>query len=139
MLTKSATVVAFVALLSSTAMAQDARTVIANASKAMGADAVKSIQFDGMNAAVGQSSTRPTTGRGSTSPRAPGRSMRARTSYEDLTRRQGANPLAGDASAGRPAGHYRREQRQRVERERRECRPQPAAAELRQLDFPMAS
>jgi len=48
---------ALLALMVGTAAAQDARTVIANASKAMGTDTVKSIQYSGTgwSAAVGQS------------------------------------------------------------------------------------
>src|SRR5688572_11120429 len=46
-----------VALLSLTALAQDARTVISNASKAMGADNLKTIEYSGSGAdfALGQS------------------------------------------------------------------------------------
>ncbi len=47
MFKKSAAAVAFGALLSTLAMAQDARSVIANASKAMGADNLKTIEYSG--------------------------------------------------------------------------------------------
>ena len=49
-------VLAIVMLLSSAAIAQDAKTVIANASKAMGADNLKSIEYSGsgMDFAIGQ-------------------------------------------------------------------------------------
>lgn len=98
MLKKCLTAVVFLALQPSTAMAQDARAVIASASKAMGADTVKSIQYSGTgwNAGVGQ-------GFGVTDdwPRfditAYTRTIEydAKTSYEDLTRWQGNNPPRG--------------------------------------------
>ena len=141
MLIKSATVVAFVALLSSTAMAQDAKTVIANASKAMGADAVKSIQFTGTgwNAAVGQSFS-PTDDWPRFDITAYARTIDydGRTSYEDLTRRQGTNPprggggtpLQGDQRAITAVnGNYA------WNVNGANVVPQPAAAEVRQLDI----
>ena len=131
----------FITFLSSATMAQDAKTVIANASKAMGADTVKSIQYSGTgwNAAPGQSY-----GPSDDWPRfdvtAYTRTVDydARTSYEDLTRRQGNNPprggggtpLQGDQRAiavvnGTYAWNVNGTN----------IAPQPAAAELRQLDI----
>src|SRR4026207_639172 len=85
-------------LFTLTANAQDAKTIIANASKAMGADAVKSIQYSGTgwNAGVGQSFS-PTDDWPRFDITAYTRTIDydARTSYEDLTRRQGNNPPRG--------------------------------------------
>lgn len=141
MFKKCLTAVVFLALLPSTTMAQDARTVIANASKAMGTDTVKSIQYSGTgwNAAVGQSFG-PTDDWPRFDITAYTRTIEydAKTSYEDLTRRQGNNPPRG--GGGTPL-----QGDQRVitvvngtyawNVSGANVAPQPAAAELRQLDI----
>jgi glyoxylase-like metal-dependent hydrolase (beta-lactamase superfamily II) len=131
----------FMAFLSSITMAQDARTVIANASKAMGADNLKSIQYSGTgwNAGVGQSFS-PTDDWPRFDITAYTRTIDydAKTSYEDLTRRQGNNPPRG--GGGTPiqgdqrnitavSGNYA------WNVNGANIAPQPAAAELRQLDI----
>ncbi len=133
--------IVFVAGLSSTAMAQDARTVIANASKAMGADTLNSIQYSGTgwNAAVGQSFA-PTddwprfdvTGYTRTI------DYRAKTSHEDMTRAQGNNPPRG--GGGTPLQGPQRliavvNGRYAWNVNGATVVPQPAAAELRELDI----
>lgn len=130
-----------VAVLSSTATAQDVGTVIANASKAMGSDTVKSIRYagNGWNAGVGQSFS-PADDWPRFDITAYSRTIDydARSSYEDLTRRQGNNPPRGGGGAP-------------LEGEQRaisvvngshawnvngaDVIPQPAAAEVRQLDI----
>ncbi|HVH28618.1 MAG TPA: MBL fold metallo-hydrolase [Vicinamibacterales bacterium] len=141
MFRRCATAVAFVALLSSTTIAQDAKTVLANVTKAMGSDRVRSIRYSGTgwNAAVGQSFA-PT----DDWPRFDITSITrtidydAKTSYEDLTRRQGNNvprggggtPLQGDQRAITVvSGTYAWNVNGTT------VAPQPAAAELRQLDI----
>jgi glyoxylase-like metal-dependent hydrolase (beta-lactamase superfamily II) len=122
-------------------MAQDARTAIANASRAMGTDAVKSIRYTGAgwNAAVGQSYS-PTEDWPRFDITAYTRTIDydAKTSYEDLTRRQGNNaprggggtPLQGDQRAITVVnGNYA------WNVNGANLAPQPAAAELRQLDI----
>ena len=122
-------------------MAQDARTVIANASKAMGTDTVKSIQYSGTgwNAGVGQSfSPADDWPRFDITAYTRTIDYDARTSYEDLTRRQGNNPPRG--GGGTPIqgdqraitvvnGNYA------WNVNGANIAPQPAAAELRQLDI----
>ena len=138
---KCFTAAIFMAFLSISAIAQDARTVIANASRAMGTDNVKSIQYSGTgwNAAVGQSFS-PTDDWPRFDITAYTRTIDydARTSHEDLTRRQGNNPpqggggtpLQGDQRAvtvvnGNFAWNVNGTN----------IVPQPAAAEVRQLDI----
>jgi glyoxylase-like metal-dependent hydrolase (beta-lactamase superfamily II) len=125
-------------------MAQDAKTVIAAASKEMGTENLRSIQYSGTgwNAGVGQSF-----GPADDWPRfditAYTRTIdyNARTSYEDLTRRQGNNPPRG--GGGTPiqgdqraitavSGNYA------WSVNGNNINPQPAAAELRQLDISLS-
>src|SRR5687768_15478740 len=98
MLKKCLTAVVFMVFLSSITIAQDARSVIANASRAMGADNVKSIRYSGTgwNAGVGQSFS-PTDDWPRFDVTAYTRTIDydAKTSHEDLTRRQGNNPPQG--------------------------------------------
>src|SRR5262245_37165246 len=98
MFKKCLTAVVFIAFLSSMAIGQDARTVISNASRAMGAENLRSIQYygTGWNAGVGQSYD-PTEDWPRFDVTAYTRTIdyTARTSFEDLTRRQGNNPPRG--------------------------------------------
>ena len=131
----------FMAFLSSITMAQDTMTVIANASKAMGADNLKSIQYSGTgwNAGVGQSFS-PTDDWPRFDITAYTRTIDydAKTSYEDLTRRQGNNPPRGGGATPiqgdqrnitAVSGNYA------WNVNGANIAPQPAAAELRQLDI----
>ena len=130
-----------VVALSSTAAAQDAGTVIASASKAMGTDTVKSIRYagTGWTTAVGQSFS-PADDWPRFDITAYSRTIDydAGTSHEDLTRRQGNNsprggggaPLQGEQRAtsvvnGSLAWNVNGA----------DVIPQPAAAEVRQLDI----
>ena len=141
MLKKCFAAAVLMALLSLSAMAQDARTVVANASKAMGVDNLKSIQYTGTgwNAGVGQSFS-PADDWPRIDITAYTRTIdyEARTSYEDLTRRQGDNPprggggtpIVGDQRAiSAVSGNYA------WNVNGANVAPQPAAAELRQLDI----
>lgn len=135
------TALLFAVLLPWSAVAQDARTVIANASKAMGADDLRSIQYSGTGwtAGVGQSfSPADDWPRFDVTAYTRTIDYTARTSYEDLTRRQGDNPprggggtpLQGDqrvitAVSGNHAWAVNGAN----------VNPQPAAAEVRQLDI----
>lgn len=135
------TAIALLALLPSTTAAQDARTVIADASRAMGVDTVKSIQYSGTgwNAAVGQSfSVTDDWPRFDITAYTRTIDYNAKTSHEDLTRRQGDNPPRG--GGGTPLqsdqhaitvvnGTYA------WSVNGTNVTPQPAAAELRQLDI----
>src|SRR5688572_29602747 len=141
MFKKCLTAAALIGFLSFAAMAQDARTVIANASRAMGAENVKSIQYSGTgwNAAVGQSfSPADDWPRFDITAYTRTIDYEAKTSYEDLTRRQGNNPPRG--GGGTPIqgdqraitvvnGNYA------WNVNGANIAPQPAAAELRQLDI----
>ncbi len=90
--------VAFLAVMVGTAAAQDARAVLQAAAKNIGADTVKTIQISGtgMTAAVGQSYS-PT----EDWPKFEGTKYTktidydAKSSREELTRRQGTNPPRG--------------------------------------------
>jgi glyoxylase-like metal-dependent hydrolase (beta-lactamase superfamily II) len=90
--------IAVLALTAAAAAAQDARTVLQAAAKNMGADTVRTLEFSGtgMNAAVGQSFAP-----GTDWPRFEITSYSKfvdyenRASREQLTRRQGTNPLQG--------------------------------------------
>jgi glyoxylase-like metal-dependent hydrolase (beta-lactamase superfamily II) len=115
--------------------------VIANASKAMGADNLRSIQYSGTgwNAGIGQSfSPEDDWPRFDITAYTRTIDYNARTSYEDLTRRQGNNPPRG--GGGTPiqgdqraitavSGNYA------WAVNGANITPQPAAAELRQLDI----
>ncbi len=131
----------FLTLLSASASAQDAAAVLAAASKAMGAATVKSIQYSGTGwtAGVGQSFS-PADDWPRFDITAYSRTIDydARTSYEDLTRRQGNNPprggggtpLLGDQRAIAVVnGTHAWNVNGTI------VAPQPAAAELRQLDI----
>lgn len=141
MLKRGLLAVVLIVSLSSVTMAQDARTVIANASRAMGADNLKSIQYSGTgwNAAPGQSfSPADDWPRFDITAYTRTIDYDAKTSYEDLTRRQGNNPprggggtpLQGDQRAISVVnGNYA------WNVNGANVAPQPAAAELRQLDI----
>jgi glyoxylase-like metal-dependent hydrolase (beta-lactamase superfamily II) len=141
MFKKYLTAVVFLVSLPATTLAQDARTVIANASKAMGTDAVKSVQYSGTgwNAGVGQSaSVTDDWPRFDITAYTRTIDYDARTSYEDLTRRQGNNPPRG--GGGTPLQGDQRaitvvNGTHAWSVNGANVAPQPAAAELRQLDI----
>src|SRR4029079_10522350 len=133
--------VAVVALMGGTAIAQDAMTVLRAASTAMGAANLKTIRYSGTgwNAGVGQSfSPEEDWPRFEITAYTRTIDYDARTSNEELTRRQGeypqrgggGTPLQGDQRAvtlvsGNSAWNM----------QGTNVVPQPAAAELRQLDI----
>jgi glyoxylase-like metal-dependent hydrolase (beta-lactamase superfamily II) len=135
--------IAVLALTTATAAAQDARTVLQAAARNMGADTLRSIEISGtgMNAAVGQSFAP-----GTDWPRFEVTSYSKvidyenRASREQLTRRQGSNPLQG--GGGTP---LQGEQQQHAvvsgnfawNMQGTMANPAAGAAELRQLDIVM--
>jgi len=133
--------VAVVALMGGTAIAQDAMTVLRAASTAMGAANLKTIRYSGTgwNAGVGQSfSPEEDWPRFEITAYTRTIDYDARTSNEELTRRQGeypqrgggGTPLQGDQRAVTlVSGNYA------WNMQGTNAVPQPAAAELRQLDI----
>jgi glyoxylase-like metal-dependent hydrolase (beta-lactamase superfamily II) len=130
----------FLLLITSVATAQDARAVLQAASSAMGATNLKSIQYSGTgwNAAVGQSfSANDDWPRFEVTSYTRTIDYEGRSSREELTRRQGTYPPQG--GGGTP---LQGEQRQislvsgnsAWNLQGETAAPQPAAAELRQLD-----
>jgi glyoxylase-like metal-dependent hydrolase (beta-lactamase superfamily II) len=131
------------AFTATAAAAQDARTVLQEAARNMGADTLKSIQIQGtgMNAAIGQSFAP-----GTDWPRFEITSYTKAIDYENrgsreqLTRRQGNYPAQG--GGGTP---LQGEQQQHLllsgniawNMQGATANPAPAAAELRQLDIMM--
>ena len=132
---------AVAALMGGTAIAQDAMTVLRAASTAMGAANLKSIRYSGTgwNAGVGQSfSPEEDWPRFEITAYTRTIDYDARTSNEELTRRQGeypqrgggGTPLQGDQRAVTlVSGNYA------WNMQGTNAVPQPAAAELRQLDI----
>ena len=124
-----------------TAAAQDARAILQAASTAMGAGNLRSIQYSGTgwNAAVGQSfSPESDWPRFEITKYARTIDYDARFSREDLTRRQGNYPLQG--GGGTPL----QGEQQAVTlvlgdyawaMQGQNANPQPAAAQVRQLDI----
>jgi len=134
-------VFALVALMVGTAAAQDAKTVLQAASAAMGAGNLKSIQYSGTgwNAGVGQSySPNDDWPRFEVTGYTRAIDYDARSSREELTRRQGTYPPQG--GGGTP---IQGEQRQislvsgtyAWNMQGSNANPAPATAELRQLDI----
>ena len=133
--------VAVLALMVGTAAAQDARAVLQTAAKTMGADSLKTIQITGtgMNAAFGQSySPDADWPRFEVTRYTKTIDYDAKSSREQITRRQGNNPPQG--GGGTP---LQGEQQQDLvvsgnyawNMQGTTSNPAPAAAELRQLDI----
>lgn len=133
--------VSMLALMVTAARAQDARTVLQAASTAMGAGSLKTLQYSGSgwNAGVGQSySPDEDWPRFEVTRYTRMIDYEARSSREDFTRRQGNYPPRG--GGGTP---IRGEQEQTFivsgeyawNLQANNANPQPAAAELRQLDI----
>ena len=133
--------VTFLAVMIGTAAAQDARAVLQAAAKNIGADTVKTIQISGtgMTAAVGQSYS-PTEDwpKFEVTKYTKTIDYDAKSSREELTRRQGTNPPRG--GGGTPlqgeqqqvaivSGNYAWNMQANT------ANPAPAAAEVRQLEI----
>jgi glyoxylase-like metal-dependent hydrolase (beta-lactamase superfamily II) len=138
MLKKCAIAVMLLAFVSSAGLGQDAKAVIANASQAMGTGQVKSIQYSGTGwtAAVGQSySATDDWPRFDVTAYTRTIDYEGRSSYEDVTRRQGNNPPRGSAIQGDQraisvvSGNYA------WNVNGANIAAQPAAVELRQLEI----
>ena len=133
--------VAFLAVMIGTAVAQDAKAVLQAAAKNIGADNIKTIQISGtgMTAAVGQSYS-PTEDwpRFDVTKYTRTIDYDAKSSREELTRRQGSNPPRG--GGGTP---LQGEQQQVAivsgnyawNMQANNANPAPAAAEVRQLEI----
>ena len=129
-------------LMVGTAAAQDARSVLQAASTAMGANNLKSIQYSGTgwNAAFGQAYNP-----GEDWPRLDVSSYTRTIDYdsrslkEEMTRRQGSYSLQGGGAGGRPFPETRQTQLLSGNfawaMQGNEANPQPAQAEMRQLEI----
>lgn len=125
-------------LMAGTASAQDARSVLQAADRAMGATNLKSIQYSGAgwNAAVGQSySANEDWPKFEVTSYTRTIDYDAKSSREDLIRRQGSYPPRGSAIQGEQQQISIVSNNYAWNMQGANANPQPAAAELRQLDI----